>query len=210
MRSLFLSASLLVLSLPLLATSAVALAQDASSPTPAPTTVQQNTAYDWVASGKKNEDDIAKIASTTQNEHLEIYFFKHEFGSLMVRIPATVAIKEHSKDPFKQMKKNKIEVQVALDDAAPVSQTWAVVEYPKEAVLPALAPEDRSPKLYQKALESKKLTISYPDATGNTKTVVFDLSAMKSQMDAHKEKVHHFGVKDGLGILGAMAAGMGE
>jgi hypothetical protein len=33
---------------------------------------------------------------------------------------------------------------------------------------------------------------------------------MKSEMDAHKEKVHHFGVKDGLGILGAAAAGFGE
>jgi hypothetical protein len=193
----------------LLATSAVAFAQDASSSTSTPTTIQ-NTAYAWVSSGKKNEDDIAKIASTTQNEHLEIYFFKHEFGSLMVRIPATVAIKEHSKDPFKQMKKNKLEVQVAFDDAAPVSQTWAVVEQPKDALLPALAPEDRSPKLYQKAVESRKLTISYPDATGKTTTVVFDLSAMKSEMDAHKEKVHHFGVKDGLGILGAAAAGFGE
>jgi hypothetical protein len=61
------------------------------------------------------------------------------------------------------------------------------VEYPKEAVLPALAPEDRSPKLYQKTIESRKLTISYPDATGKTTTVVFDLSAIKSEMDAIKK-----------------------
>jgi hypothetical protein len=189
----------------LLAAFAGAFAQDATSPAPTPS--MQNAAYDWSASGKK--DDIAKIASATQNEHIEIYFFKHEFGSLMIRIPATVKINVHGKDPFKQMKKYKIEVQVAFDDAAPVSQTWAVVEYPKEAVLPALTPEDRSSKLYQKALESKKLTISYPDATGETTTVVFDLSDMKLEMDAHKEKVHHFGAKDGLGILGAVAAGLG-
>jgi hypothetical protein len=169
----------------------------------------QSVSYTWTASGKKNQDDTVSIASTTQAEHLEIYFFKHEFGSMMVRIPATVEIKDHSKDAFKQMRKNKIAVTLAFDSEAPISQTWGVVEYPKEATLPALAPEDRSPKLYLKFLKSKTVTLSYPDVNGKTATVIFDLSDMKTQMTAHKEDVHHFGAKDALGILGAAAAGFG-
>jgi hypothetical protein len=189
----------------LLIASKGASAQAISTSSPAPTSQVQSSVCTWASTGKKNQDDVASFPSSTQTEHMEIYFFKHEFGSIMVRIPASVAIKDHSKDPFKQLRKNKIEVTLAFDSETPITQTWGVVEYPKDAALPTLTPEDRSPKLYQKALKSKQLTLSYPDVTGKTVTVIFDLSSMKPQMDAHNEKVHHFGFKDGVELLGAVA-----
>jgi len=191
----------------LLVASKWASAQAISTPSPTEASQVQGSACAWTSTGKKNQDDIASFPSATQAEHMEIYFFKHEFGSIMVRIPPSVAIKDHSKDPFKQLKKNKIEVTLTFDSETPITQTWGVVEYPKDATLPALTPEDRSAKLYQKALKSKQLTISYPDVTGKTMTVIFDLSGLKPQMDAHNEKVHHFGLMDGIGLLGGLTGG---
>lgn len=196
---------LLVAVVLIVASEEVASAQAISTPSPTEASLVQSSTCAWTSTGKKNQDDVASFPSSTQVEHMEIYFFKHEFGPIMVRIPASVAIKDHSKDPFKQLKKNKIEVTLAFDSESPITQTWGVVEYPKDAALPALTPEDRSPKLYQKALKSKQLTLSYPDDAGKIVTVIFDLSSMKSQMDAHNEKVHHFGFKDGVELLGAVA-----
>lgn len=200
-----LTAYLLAAGLTLAASTAV-FAQDAP-PVPATQVQTQDSAWAWASTDKKGRDDVAMYPSTTGAEHLEIYFNNHEFGRMMVRIPASVQIKDHSKSPYKQVQKNKIEVTLTFDGDAPVSQAWGVVEFPPDAALPAITPQNADAKLYLKALQSKKLTLSYPDVNGNTLTVVFDLSGMKTQMDAHNEKIHHFGVKDGLGILAAAAAG---
>jgi hypothetical protein len=189
----------------LLVASNGASAQAISTPLPTQAPLVQGSCCTWTSTGKKNQDDVASFPSSTQAEHMEIYFFKHEFGSIMVRIPASVRIKDHSRDPFKQLRKNKIQVTLTFDNAIPDTQNWGVVEYPKDATLPALTPEDRSAKLYQTILQSKQLTVSYLDADGKTVTAVFDLSGMKLQMDAHNEKVHHFGFKDGVELLGAVA-----
>jgi hypothetical protein len=189
----------------LLADLVVASAQ--STPSPAQTPQVQSSACEWTFSGKHDQDEVAIFPSSSNTEHLEIYFFKHEFGSMAVRVPASVAMKSHSKDPSTQLKKNKIKVVVTFDGAAPMTQEWGAVDYPKGAISPMLTPQDRSPKLYQKALESKQLTISYPDISGNIVTVVFDLSALKPQMDAHKEHVHHFGAMDAVELLGGLSGG---
>lgn len=92
-----------------------------------------------------------------------------------------MTVKNHSKNYLKQMKKNKMKVELSFDNQAPVTKTWAVItEYPKGAALPALTPEDISPKLYEKLLKSNQLSMSYPDATGKILTAVFDVSGTKA------------------------------
>lgn len=208
-QSVLLSASAMMLSFStVLSHAAPSFSQDAVTLSTASTPQRgiQSSAYDWVATGKNNRDEVAHLQSTTQAEHMEIHFFNHEFGSVVVCVPGTVQVKDHSKNAFTQLKKNKIDVTLTFNNEAPVIQAWGILDFPKENSLPMLTPQDRSPKFYQKALKSKKLVMSYPDANGNVTTVSFDLSAMQSQMDEHKEHIHHFGFKDAATILEGFSA----
>jgi hypothetical protein len=153
--------------------------------------------WKWSASGKHNESDLAQCPSATGNEQLELRFYKHEFGNMSVSLPEPRELKSHSKSLATEMAKNKVSVTLIFDDAAPVTETWAILEDP-DSGKQLLTPRDKQTKVYELVLKSKRLTISYPDKEGKPVTTVFDVSAMPSQVRAHNEKIHHFGLKDSL------------
>ena len=168
--------------------STAALAQDAKA---------TEVSWTWSASGKHNESDLAQCASITGSEQLELRFYKHEFGNLSVSLPEPRELKSHSKSLATEMAKNKVTVTLTFDDAAPVTGTWAILQDP-DSTKQLLTPREKQTKVYELVVKCKKLSISYPDKDGKPVTTVFDVSAMPSQVQAHNEKIHHWGLKDSL------------
>jgi hypothetical protein len=151
----------------------------------------------WSASGKHNETDLAQCPSVTGREQLELRFYKHEFGNIMVSLPESRDLKSY-KSLSSQMSQNKVSVTLTLDAAIPVSETWAILQDP-DSKKQLLAPRGDYTKLYEKVLKSKRIAISYPDKDGKLIESVFDVSATPAQVKEHNEKIHHLGVMDVLG-----------
>jgi type II secretory pathway component GspD/PulD (secretin) len=156
-----------------------------------------DVSWKWSASGKHNESDLAQCSSATGGEQLELRFYKHEFGNISVLLPEPRELKSHSKSLATEMAKNKVSVTLTFDDAAPVTETWAILQDPDSSEQ-LLTPREKQTKLYELVLKSKKLSISYPDKDGKPVTTIFDVSAMPEQVQAHNEKIHHWGLKDSL------------
>jgi hypothetical protein len=153
--------------------------------------------WTWSASGKHNESELAQCPSITGSEQIELRFYKHEFGNLSVSLPEPRELKSHNKSLATEMAKNKVTVTLTFDDAAPVTETWAILQDPDSAKQ-LLTPREKQTKVYELVLKSKKLAISYPNKDGMPVTTVFDVTAMPSQVQAHNEKIHHWGLKDSL------------
>jgi hypothetical protein len=141
--------------------------------------------WEWSYNDNKQKDGVAKLAPLSGQDHFEIFFFKHEIGSMMIRVSEPIKSKH-------------VLVKFWFDDAKPNEEKWRIVKYPKNEAVPLLDWQDHSVKLFQEAMKHKTLTVSFRDDSGTTVTNVFDLSEMQEQMDDHHVHAHKFGVRDGL------------
>lgn len=168
--------------------------QDSTQTTQAPKNL-----YEW-SSNKKN--DTVSIAAISQNGHMDIYFNNHVFGHFAFRSDAPLPMKVQTENWYRAAFSNKIMVQVAIDDEAPTTQKWMVVNTDDKKG-PGLISQGDQEKLYKQMLKSKKLTITFPNAKGENVVMVFDLTAMNPEMALHKEKASK---SSAWSVLGGLTA----
>ena len=173
----------------------------------------QTSAVAATAAGNWNWSQVEKhhLAYVTHDDtqgrnKLLIQFVKNEYDLFSIQLSSPWTIEKADKGWMRQLGANKLPVEVSFDDEAPRSEEWGVVNHTDfDFIQGVIITQQKitSDKLFEKALKSKTLTVSFTDGSGQRVSSTFDLAQMKEQMAAHKAHVHHFGVMDVVGGLTA-------
>jgi hypothetical protein len=152
--------------------------------------------WQWVQSDKHGE--MANCAPAKGKDSLSFEFTDHEYTWSMIEITEPVNIKNPNKGWLRQLGENKVDVTLAFDQEAPITESWGIANHADYIRQTIIAPRERDDKLLKKILTSKQLTITFQDSEGHSVSNSYDLSGLREQMSAHKEHVNKFGVMEWL------------